>query len=62
MIQQDDNSSYDFVGQDPDPSPRNSFIYRDAHGTKCAGIIAMNKSNGICGTGVAYDAKIAGKN
>jgi kexin len=31
----------------------------DTHGTRCAGEIAAVKNN-VCGTGVAYDAKVAG--
>lgn len=48
------------MNHDNDPSPQSSFFYSDAHGTKCAGVIAMSKDNGICGVGVAYEAKVAG--
>ena len=34
---------------------------RDSHGTSCAGIIAMEKSNDVCGVGVAYRSSITGK-
>jgi proprotein convertase subtilisin/kexin type 1 len=30
------------------------------HGTRCAGEVSMVANNGICGVGVAYNAKIAG--
>ena len=33
---------------------------RDSHGTSCAGIIAMEKDNDVCGVGVAYRANITG--
>ena len=33
---------------------------RDSHGTSCAGIVAMEKSNGVCGVGVAYNSRITG--
>ena len=33
---------------------------REAHGTSCAGIIAMEKSNNKCGVGVAYQSSITG--
>ena len=33
----------------------------DNHGTNVAGEIAMTRNNTICGVGVAYDARIAGK-
>ena len=32
-----------------------------SHGTRCAGEIAAKRDNGVCGVGVAYDSKIAGK-
>lgn len=31
-----------------------------SHGTKCAGVIAMKANNELCGTGIAYNAKVAG--
>ena len=34
---------------------------RSSHGTACAGIVAMEKSNDVCGVGVAYNSKITGK-
>ena len=36
------------------------FIWYLSHGTKCAGIIAGG-NNDNCGVGIAYNAKIAGK-
>ena len=33
---------------------------RESHGTSCAGIIAMEKSNDVCGVGVAYRSSITG--
>lgn len=32
-----------------------------SHGTRCAGEVAAARDNGICGVGVAYDSKVAGK-
>lgn len=32
-----------------------------SHGTRCAGEAAAVANNGICGVGVAYNAKIGGK-
>lgn len=32
-----------------------------SHGTRCAGEVAAARDNGVCGVGVAYDSKIAGK-
>uniref|UniRef100_A0A8C3NMQ6 Uncharacterized protein n=1 Tax=Geospiza parvula TaxID=87175 RepID=A0A8C3NMQ6_GEOPR len=51
-------ASYDFNSNDPDPQPR----YSDSnwHGTRCAGEVAAVANNGICGAGVAYNAKIGG--
>ena len=33
----------------------------NCHGTKCAGEIAAEANNGICGVGVAFNASIGGK-
>ena len=49
--------SWDFIDNDDDVMPQRT---RDNHGTSCAGIIAMVKSNGVCGVGVAHDSQIAG--
>ena len=49
--------SIDLVGGDTDPSPESTF---DGHGTSVAGIAAAVGNNGIGGTGVAFDAGIAG--
>ena len=32
----------------------------DTHGTFVAGVIGMEKSNGVCGVGVAYNSHITG--
>ena len=48
--------SYDYYSYDNDPSPSGSH----SHGTACAGEIGMVHANGVCGVGVAYDAKLAG--
>lgn len=31
------------------------------HGTRCAGEVAAAANNGVCGVGVAYNAKIGGE-
>lgn len=31
------------------------------HGTRCAGEVAAAANNGVCGIGVAYNAKIGGE-
>lgn len=36
-----------------------SFFCR--HGTRCAGEVAAQANNTICGVGVAYNAKIGGR-
>ena len=61
----DPKASTDLVDGDSDPYPR---IYKDeqgrvlnSHGTKCAGIIAAEAGNGICGVGVAHDVKLGGR-
>ena len=48
--------SYDFNDDKPEPKPQ---LAEDRHGTRCAGEIAAVK-NGVCGVGVAWDAKIGG--
>ncbi|RKP38100.1 peptidase S8/S53 domain-containing protein, partial [Dimargaris cristalligena] len=48
--------SYDFNNHTKYPTPTTP---EDYHGTRCAGEIAAVK-NGICGLGIAYDAKISG--
>ncbi|XP_029469179.1 proprotein convertase subtilisin/kexin type 4 isoform X2 [Rhinatrema bivittatum] len=56
----DSKASYDFNGNDPDPQPRYSPSNENRHGTRCAGEVAGVANNGICGTGIAYNAKIGG--
>lgn len=48
--------SYDFNDKTDEPKPR---LADDKHGTRCAGEIAAVR-NGVCGVGVAYNAKIGG--
>ena len=48
--------SYDFNDDMDEPKPR---LKDDRHGTRCAGEIAAVK-NGVCGVGVAYNARIGG--
>lgn len=40
-----------------DPTPSSSY---DNHGTRCAGVVAMEKSNNYCGVGVAHQATLTG--
>ncbi|NWS81640.1 PCSK4 convertase, partial [Toxostoma redivivum] len=53
-------ASYDFNSNDPDPQPRYSDRESNWHGTRCAGEVAAVANNGICGAGIAYNAKIGG--
>ncbi|XP_078355077.1 PC3-like endoprotease variant B [Oculina patagonica] len=55
----DPQASYDVNDNDPDPKPNDSNL-DNAHGTKCAGEVAAAANNGVCGVGVAHDAKIGG--
>ena len=48
--------SYDFNDNKAEPKPQ---LADDRHGTRCAGEIAAVK-NGVCGVGVAWNAKIGG--
>lgn len=55
--QYDANSSTDLNGNDNDPFPNDKDPY-NAHGTKCAGTIAAEKDNGVCGVGIAPGSKV----
>ncbi|KAJ1676403.1 pheromone processing endoprotease, partial [Spiromyces aspiralis] len=49
--------SFDFNDHTKLPTPR---LPEDYHGTRCAGQVAAVRNNGLCGIGVAYNAKVAG--
>ncbi|XP_019368708.1 PREDICTED: proprotein convertase subtilisin/kexin type 4, partial [Gavialis gangeticus] len=53
-------ASYDFNANDPDPQPRYNSWDENRHGTRCAGEVAALANNGICGAGVAHNARIGG--
>ena len=49
------------TSSDNDPFPINDGNgIPESHGTSCAGEIAMEKNNTICGVGVAYNSQITG--
>ncbi|KAJ6652158.1 hypothetical protein lerEdw1_013142 [Lerista edwardsae] len=54
-------ASYDFNDNDPDPQPRYNSWDENRHGTRCAGEVAAIANNVVCGAGIAYKAKIGGK-
>ncbi|KAL8197325.1 UNVERIFIED_CONTAM: hypothetical protein K2H54_020394 [Gekko kuhli] len=56
----DSAASFDVNDQDSDPQPRYTQMNDNRHGTRCAGEVAAVANNGICGVGVAYNAKIGG--
>ncbi len=59
---QDSTLDYDYADDDTFPFPVGEFGGCSSdHGTCCAGEIAMIKSNGLCGVGVAYQSTIVGK-
>ncbi|NWT75966.1 PCSK4 convertase, partial [Prunella himalayana] len=60
VVLTDPLASYDFNSNDPDPQPRYGDGDKNWHGTRCAGEVAAVANNGICGAGVAYNAKIGG--
>ena len=60
-VLQDPDISYDVNDDDYDPTPRYDETLTNAHGTRCAGEIAMSANNLKCGVGVAFNAKIGGK-
>ncbi|NXU80437.1 PCSK4 convertase, partial [Oreotrochilus melanogaster] len=53
-------ASYDFNSNDPDPQPRYTAGNENRHGTRCAGEVAAAANNHVCGTGVAYNARVGG--
>ncbi|XP_058138155.1 proprotein convertase subtilisin/kexin type 4 isoform X2 [Dasypus novemcinctus] len=53
-------ASYDFNDDDPDPQPRYTASDENRHGTRCAGEVAATANNGVCGAGVAFNARIGG--
>lgn len=52
--------SYDANDEDVDPTPRYDAERSNAHGTRCAGEVAMKANNRKCGVGVAFNAKVGG--
>ncbi|XP_034943298.1 neuroendocrine convertase 1-like [Chelonus insularis] len=56
----DPTISYDVNERDNDPIPRYEVTGTNAHGTRCAGEIAMEANNHKCGVGVAFEASIGG--
>ncbi|TSK45824.1 Furin-1 [Bagarius yarrelli] len=56
----DPDASYDVNDRDSDPQPRYTQLNDNRHGTRCAGEVAAAANNGVCGVGVAYNAKIGG--
>ncbi|ELK25782.1 Furin [Myotis davidii] len=56
----DPGASFDVNDQDPDPQPRYTQMNDNRHGTRCAGEVAAVANNGVCGVGVAYNARIGG--
>eukprot|EP00123_Amoebidium_parasiticum_P015840 comp23169_c0_seq2/m.37514 comp23169_c0_seq2/g.37514 ORF comp23169_c0_seq2/g.37514 comp23169_c0_seq2/m.37514 type:complete len:570 (-) comp23169_c0_seq2:8-1717(-) len=53
-------ASLDLNDDDPDPMPRYSPDNINKHGTRCAGEIAAEANNDVCGVGIAYNAKVGG--
>eukprot|EP00095_Tigriopus_kingsejongensis_P012571 snap_masked-scaffold298_size217389-processed-gene-0.1 protein:Tk12571 transcript:snap_masked-scaffold298_size217389-processed-gene-0.1-mRNA-1 annotation:"endoprotease furin" len=51
-------ASTDINGNDEDPMPQDNSDNK--HGTRCAGEVAAEAFNGICGVGIAYNASIGG--
>uniref|UniRef100_A0A3Q1J9K3 P/Homo B domain-containing protein n=1 Tax=Anabas testudineus TaxID=64144 RepID=A0A3Q1J9K3_ANATE len=56
----DPEASYDVNDGDTNPQPRYTQRNENRHGTRCAGEVAAAANNGVCGVGVAYNAKIGG--
>nr|XP_006812534.1 PREDICTED: furin-1-like [Saccoglossus kowalevskii] len=56
----DSDASYDVNSHDSDPSPRYDPTNENKHGTRCAGEVASQANNNVCGVGAAFNAKIGG--
>ncbi|XP_053341402.1 proprotein convertase subtilisin/kexin type 5 [Clarias gariepinus] len=56
----DAQASYDFDGNDADPSPQYDAMDKNRHGTRCAGVVAATANNSLCTVGIAYNARIGG--
>ncbi|EEB13549.1 Furin-1 precursor, putative [Pediculus humanus corporis] len=54
----DPEISYDANDEDDDPFPRLDEEGSNAHGTRCAGEVAMKANNLKCGVGVAFNARV----
>lgn len=37
-----------------------SYFFLSRHGTRCAGEVAMEAGNNVCGVGIAFNASIGG--
>uniref|UniRef100_A0A8C7DPG1 Proprotein convertase subtilisin/kexin type 5a n=1 Tax=Oncorhynchus kisutch TaxID=8019 RepID=A0A8C7DPG1_ONCKI len=53
-------ASYDFNGNDDDPTPRYDSSNDNSHGTKCAGMVAAAANNSQCTVGISFNARIGG--
>ena len=53
------DASWDLNDSDGNPMPKHGNV--NHHGTRCAGEIAATANNNLCTVGVAYNAKIAGR-
>lgn len=56
----DSQASCDINGLDNDPMPRYDIIDSNRHGTRCAGEVAANANNSVCGVGIAFNARVGG--
>lgn len=53
-------ASHDYNDNDGDPRPRYTADRINKHGTRCAGEVAGERGNGVCGVGVAYNSRVGG--
>lgn len=56
----DPKASFDYNDNDDDPFPRYTADNINKHGTRCAGEVAAEINNSVCGVGVAYNARLGG--
>ncbi|XP_055355471.1 neuroendocrine convertase 1-like [Paramacrobiotus metropolitanus] len=59
-VNYDAEASTNINGNNRNPTPRYENPEDTHHGTRCAGEVAMQANNNVCGVGIAYDARIGG--
>lgn len=56
----DKKASFDYISNDTDPLPKETWRNENNHGTRCAAVVAAVANNSKCIVGVAFGASIGG--